>query len=436
MFLWDAEGIERPEDTGDGSDGSGAEGSEFLRECSEPAAATVGLSPEECAEGGEETIFLIGECPLGISLIKECCGEGDKNFIDEFVGIVTCLIEEEIAEPCGRLSRVGLVRAVCGGVAGGICMSGIRSGLNALPDGGPHPVERGLFPIGLAPVCRERLLSFEAWSGIEQLLQVGLLGELSGLVGPFEECGACGFEECGAVPGFGGRMKFAKTIEFRNHPLEFVVGFRCDEIAKACQSKLDTWGECSNEFVGGCTGVFGEDFDEIRFADASALEFGAVAIFREPWFTPIDFRDLPQDIEEGGLLQPLQGIEKRKGGDGSLERQEFRELFNFQLELLFGIEHDVFRELASECASVHESQRGPRLAAREGSRQKGGRRLWGGVPTRQQALWESCNQDAADQQRGPRGLGAEWGRSAATGIDLSTDDQPTAAWAMEGNRPI
>jgi hypothetical protein len=125
VFLWDAEGIERLEDTGDGSDGSGAEGSEFLRECSEPAAATVGLSPEECAEGGEETIFLIGECPLSISLIKECCGEGDKNFIDEFVGIVTCLIEEEIAEPCGRLSRVGLVRAVCGGVDGGICMSGI-----------------------------------------------------------------------------------------------------------------------------------------------------------------------------------------------------------------------------------------------------------------------------------------------------------------------
>lgn len=94
----------------------------------------------------------------------------------------------------------------------------------------------------------------------------------------------------------------------------------------------------------GITGVFGEYFGEVRFANASALEFGAVAVFGEPWFAAVDVCDVAEDIKERGLFHTLEGVQESEGSDWALEREEFGELANFLLEILFGSGHRAFRE--------------------------------------------------------------------------------------------
>lgn len=99
----------------------------------------------------------------------------------------------------------------------------------------------------------------------------------------------------------------------------------------------------SDEFVSGFSGVFGKYLSEVGFTNASALKLCPVAIFCEPWFAAVDVFDLSEDIKERGLFHALERVEKREGGNGPLEGQEFCELMNFLQEVLFGGMHFRFR---------------------------------------------------------------------------------------------
>ncbi len=97
--LWrDTEGIEGQEDAGGGGEAAGAERCEFFGEIFEPVAAAESGATEEGTESGEETIFLVREGPLGVALIEEGSGEGDENFVDEFIGVASGCVEEEVAD--------------------------------------------------------------------------------------------------------------------------------------------------------------------------------------------------------------------------------------------------------------------------------------------------------------------------------------------------
>ena len=147
-------------------------------------------------------------------------------------------------------------------------------------------------------------------------------------------------------------MEFAEAVKFGDHPVEFVIGFRGNEIAKSGELELDARCEFGNEFVSGVAVVFGKDFKQVGFANASALEFGSVAIFAEPRFAAVDFGYLSEDIKERGLFHALEGVKERERCDGALERQEFGELLNFLLKVLFGTGH---YGIPMEAAAVYAS---------------------------------------------------------------------------------